>query len=75
MHDHFFSIHVKKYSPAHDFSVHCPASLQNPKDGSVMFVMEKFADRAQSLLLVEKCLVFWPEGIPVRRRYKGGTRL
>lgn len=61
----FFEINVKKYVPSKDFSVYRPASLNNPKDNAVMFIGEKYMDKAGMLFKCENCLVFWPESVEV----------
>ena len=61
----FFEINVKKYIPSKDFFVYRPASLNNPKDNAVMFIGEKYMDKADMLLKCENCLVFWPESVKV----------
>lgn len=60
----YFEVSVKKYDPAKDFCVYRPASLDCPRDSAVMFVTERFLDRAGALKNCRNCLVFWPDSIP-----------
>jgi UDP-3-O-[3-hydroxymyristoyl] glucosamine N-acyltransferase LpxD len=60
-----FEVSVRSYDETHDFSVCRPASLDMPRDNSVMFVTESHIERAGSLDTVSNCLVFWPAGFPV----------
>lgn len=66
----YFSINVKSYCSEKDFEVYRPASLKNPKSNSVMFVMEKYANDADSLKSVDNCLVFWPLSIEVPQAFR-----
>jgi len=61
----YFVINVKKYNSSFDFDVYRPASLNYPKDNSVMFIVENFIQFADSLLRCKNSLVFWPENISV----------
>lgn len=58
----FFSVDSAKYDNSRSFEVVRPASLNNPKDNSVMFVTPKFMNRWEALLSVKECIVIWPEG-------------
>ena len=58
----FFSVDSSKYDSSRSFEVVRPASLNNPKDNSVMFVTCKFMNRWEALLSVKECIVIWPEG-------------
>ena len=62
----YFEINVDKYVEGKNFSVYRPSSLGNPKDNSVMFIMEAYVDKyAKNFEKVNECLVFWPESVPV----------
>lgn len=63
--DKFFEVNVNKYVADKDFFVWRPASLNNPKDNSVMFVTEKYIQEVQCLGKVHNCLIFVPEGIDI----------
>ena len=58
----FFSVNASGYETGRSFEVVRPASLNNPKDNSVMFVTPKFMNRWERLLTVKECIVIWPEG-------------
>lgn len=57
----FFSVNASKYDKDKDFEVVRPASLNNPKDNSVMFVTPGFMNLWERLLTVRECIVIWPE--------------
>lgn len=56
----FFAVNVSKYVPEKNFEVSRPASLDHPRDHAVMFITERFMDRAAVLETVRECLIFWP---------------
>lgn len=61
----YFKVSVEKYCPDKHFSVVRPASLNKPKNWAVMFIMEKYMDKATVFEDVENCLIFWPESVDV----------
>ena len=61
----YFDVDVSKYDVNKHFSVLRPASLNFPKDNAVMFVTEKYMNRAERLETVKNCLVFWPKNIDI----------
>lgn len=61
----FFKVPASKYMRDKDFYLVRPASLNNPKDNSVMFIVENHIHEANALLKCNDCLVFWPVGIDV----------
>lgn len=61
----YFCINVNKYSSAMSFEVYRPASLNNPKSEAVMFILEDYMSQRDVFLLVERCLIFWPENVEV----------
>ena len=61
----YFDIDISKYVVNKHFRVLRPASLNFPKDNAVMFVTEKYMNRAERLETVKNCLVFWPENIDI----------
>ena len=61
----FFSVNVSKYVSTYNFDVYRPASINQPKSESVMFITDKFIKLSECLLQCEKCLVFWPENVEV----------
>lgn len=62
----YFEVNVNRYCADRDYLIVRPASLSHPKDNSVMFIVEEYADRYDAFLQCKNCLVFWPEkkGIP-----------
>lgn len=61
----YFHVNVGKYFPELDFEVVRSASLNNPKDNAVMFVTEKYIDKANVFYSVNHCLIYWPDTIDV----------
>ena len=61
----YFRINVNKYAKNKYFNIVRPASLTTPKNNAVMFITEKHMDKADQLLKVNECLVFWPDNIEV----------
>ncbi|MBQ2661205.1 MAG: hypothetical protein IJF80_00955 [Clostridia bacterium] len=62
MEKEFFSVNVSAYVPTKNFCVERPASLDNPKDNSVIFVSDGECQKAvESLEKVKECLVFCPD--------------
>ena len=66
----FFKVNVKKYCQEKDFFVVRPASLNNPKNNSVMFIMSSHINQVSSLLSCQNCLVFWPADVLVPNEIK-----
>lgn len=63
--ERFFDVNIEKYVPGNCHHVFRPASLNHPKDESVMFVTEGFVEQASALTRCRNCLVFWPLSKPV----------
>lgn len=61
----YFRVDAGRYVPGKHFDVVRPASLNCPKDNAVMFIGERYMDKADRLLKCESCLVFWPEAVEV----------
>ncbi len=61
----YFRVNVSHYVDGKDFYVVRPASLNKPKDNSVMFIGEKYMNQLESLMKCKNCLVFWPSKIVV----------
>ena len=61
----FFRVKASKYVPGKEFDIVRPASLNNPKDNAVMFIMEKYMNHADAFANVKNCLIFWPDSIAV----------
>lgn len=57
----FFRINASKYDITKSYDVVRPASLNNPKSNSVMFITEQYMDQWEKLLTVDDCIVIWPE--------------
>ena len=61
----FFRINASKYVKNKNFYIYRPASLNNPKDNSIMFIGEQYMGYANAFSKCKECLVFWPESIVV----------
>lgn len=61
----YFNISVNEYVKGKNFSVTRPASLNNPKDNSVMFIQKQYLNNSDTFLKVSNCLIFWPNGYDV----------
>lgn len=61
----FFRVHVNLYVKGKDFEVVRPASLNNPKDNAVMFIIESRINEASAFAKCSNCLVFWPENVDI----------
>ena len=55
-----FDVFAGNYSERHNFSVYYPASLDYPRDHSVMFITSAFAGKAHRLSGVRSCIIFCP---------------
>ena len=56
----YFRVNVSKYVDGKDFDVVRPASLNNPKDNSVMFISDGYMDKIEAFRECKECLVYWP---------------
>lgn len=61
----YFEVSSNLYVPNTDYKICRPASLNNPKDNSVMFVREEFMQYSSALTKCNHCLVFWPDSVAV----------
>lgn len=61
----YFDVDISKYVSGKIFHVYRPASLDNPKNNSVMFITKKFMKYVEALEKCEQCLVYWPKEIYV----------
>lgn len=61
----YFRVNAIKYVAGKDFEVVRPASLNCPKDNSVMFIMEKYMESVSVFQTVSNCLIFWPNEVDV----------
>lgn len=66
----YFNVKVDRYCLDKHFSVVRPASLNKPRDHAVMFIMEKYIDRAETFEMTENCLIFWPQSCEIRETLK-----
>lgn len=57
----YFCVQASKYDSSKDYCVVRPASLNNPKDNSVMFITKEYIGQWKSVLNVKDCIVIWPE--------------
>lgn len=65
-----FNVNVSKYVKDKNFLVKGQASLNNPKNNTVMFVMQKSAEKIDALLKVKDCLVFCERTVDVPEEIK-----
>lgn len=62
----YFCVNVSKYAAAYNFEVKRPASLNKPKNNSVMFILASYInERADALRKVNECLIYWPDTVEV----------
>ena len=62
----YFCVNVSKYNATYSFEVKRPASLNKPKNNSVMFILDGYvADKADVLKKVNECLIYWPDTIEI----------
>lgn len=61
----YFRVNVSTYDSSKEFVVTRPASMNNPKDHSVMFIQKKYLSNASKFAAVFDCLIFWPDGVEV----------
>lgn len=61
----YFDVSVSLYDGRRNFHVVRPSSVENPKDSSVIFVTEEYADKWRNLEGVTDCLVIWSENAQV----------
>lgn len=61
----YFRVQVNHYVEGKDFEVVRPASLSNPKDNAVMFIIESRINEASAFMKCSNCLVFWPEDVNI----------
>ena len=61
----YFKVNVNKYVPDKSFFVFRPASLNNPKDNSVMFISEGYLDCVDSFNECTDCLIFCPKDFDI----------
>lgn len=62
----YFNVQVSKYNSNYDFIVKRPASLNKPKNNSVMFILDSFIEtKLEVLKTVTDCLIYWPISIEI----------
>ena len=61
----YFRVNAGRYAEGKNFDVVRPASLNNPKDNAVMFIIESYMEHADAFLRCKDCLIFWPESTDV----------
>lgn len=65
-----FTVSVESYVKGNDFKVFWPASINAPKDNSVMFLMAKMREYINVLTTVKNCLVFCAKELEVPEKIK-----
>ena len=66
----YFKVNVNEYDGTKNHFVTRPASMNHPRDNAVMFIMDRYLDRADAFLSVKEGLIFWPEGHEVPSKIK-----
>ena len=61
----YFKVCVSKYVSEKDFEVVRPASLNNPKDNAVMFIITNRMDEVSAFNKCRNCLIFWPKDVQI----------
>lgn len=56
----FFHINSNEYAANTNYWITRPASINHPKDSSVMFISKNFPQYKDVFFSVSKCLIFWP---------------
>ncbi|MBR2770211.1 MAG: hypothetical protein IKD68_14870 [Solobacterium sp.] len=57
----YFCVNASKYVSGKNFNIVRPASLNNPHDNALMFIMQNLLDQSDSFLKCKECLIFWPQ--------------
>lgn len=57
----FFEVNSNEYVPGTDYTIFRPASINHPKDSSVMFITKGYPQYREVFFNVSECLIFWPE--------------
>lgn len=60
-----FCVNVEKYSPNKHFIIHRAASINNPQNNAVMFVIDKNIEYASVFDSVDECLIFCPKSFNI----------
>ena len=61
----YFRVPVNQYVKGMDFEIVRPASLNNPKDNAVMFIIESRINEASAFMKCSHCLIFWPKNVDI----------
>lgn len=61
----FFEVNSSEYVPGTDYIVVRPASINRPRDASVMFITTGHPQYRDVFLNVSGCLIFWPQEWPI----------
>lgn len=56
----FFRVNTREYQPDTDYWVTRPASINHPKNHSVMFITKNYPQYQNIFFSVSQCLIFWP---------------
>ena len=57
----FFQVNSSEYVAGTDYWISHPASINHPKDHSVMFISKQYPAYRQVFFAVVHCLIFWPQ--------------
>ena len=61
----YFRVNVNQYVEGKNFEVVRPASLNNPKDNAVMFIIGSRINEMSAFTKCSNCLIFWPEDVDI----------
>lgn len=56
----YFNVNTSKYAVGTSYMIYRPASLNNPMNNAVMFIMNEYMSCVEALLAIESSLVFVP---------------
>lgn len=61
----YFRVNVNQYVEGKNFEIVRPASLNNPKDNAVMFIIGSRINEMSAFTKCSNCLIFWPEDVDI----------
>ena len=67
---HFFCVDARKFVENAYFQLYRPASINNPKSNSVMFITEENISQSHVFSTVDECLIFWPLALDIPENIK-----
>ena len=61
----YFRVNVSKYVEGKAHDIIRPSSLNDPKDNSLMFIVQGYMNQVDALKKCSNCLIFWPLNEPI----------